>query len=93
MKKVRVTAKVIAIRHIDQGKTLRSGASGLSALLWRDISTAPRDGTRFLACSTKDDYEGVETLMWIDDMMFNVNSNNETRGDWWTHWMPKPPAP
>jgi len=60
--------------------------------LWQPIETMPKDGTFFLACN-KDDYSCIELLMYKDEILFNLNSLNETDLRHWTHWMPQPEPP
>lgn len=87
----------------DQGKTARAALSTLSAQVqdvagWHDISTAPQDGTTFLAIMAKA-YSPRATLCKVEDGKFFSPSQGEKFvvpgwNQWWpTHWMPLPAAP
>ena len=66
----------------------------LAAQQWRDIESAPRDGTWFLACSITKGWSATRIVRFHrpDDSM---PCNGE--GMLWpsapTHWQPLPPAP
>lgn len=65
---------------------------------WQDISTAPQDGTTFLAIMAKA-YSPRATLCKVEDGKFFSQSQGEKFvvpgwNQWWpTHWMPLPAAP
>ncbi|XHE12444.1 hypothetical protein PCC82_11665 [Agrobacterium deltaense] len=65
---------------------------------WHDISTAPQDGTTFLAIMAKA-YSPRATLCKVEDGKFFSPSQGEKFvvpgwNQWWpTHWMPLPAAP
>ncbi|QCM10317.1 hypothetical protein CFBP6625_08130 [Agrobacterium tumefaciens] len=65
---------------------------------WQDISTAPQDGTTFLAIMAKA-YSPRATLCKVEDGKFFSPSQGEKFvvpgwNQWWpTHWMPLPAAP
>ena len=63
---------------------------------WKDISTAPRDGTRFLAwgplwrCPFPAQFpDPVTTMVWIDTCEVEAKGRREYA----THWMPLPAPP
>lgn len=60
---------------------------------WRDISTAPKDGTRFLAFEQSGDY-CISECWWQHDFQewsgWQNDWDNEPNP---THWMPLPAAP
>lgn len=67
---------------------------------WRDMNTAPRDGSRFLAyVSSKNDEANIVEIWWEPDY---IESDYGMVGGWdddWdlNHqpkaWMPRPPQP
>jgi len=57
---------------------------------WRDISTAPRDGTAIKARLTNGD---VETIRWDDGLWSNVNDVEFFAERSLTGWMPQEPTP
>jgi len=63
---------------------------------WQDISTAPKDGTLFLAA--RDD-EWVTMVRWLVDEEAFYEVNNDPSDSWGfgpalpTHWMPLPAPP
>ena len=56
--------------------------------VWKDIATAPKDGTRIL-CS----YRGNRSFIarWRDDFSVFMDDWESWRDA--THWMPLPPSP
>lgn len=70
---------------------LRSAVTRLTADLqnqWRDISTAPKDGTEILALYDDDFRQVVTWDAMMDGWLVCENFYIEP-----THWMPLPPAP
>ncbi len=65
--------------------------SDLSALLWRDIGTAPKDGTHFLAFEKG---YGIHDCRW-DKSHDGGSGGFRTPHHGWrpTHWMPLPKEP
>lgn len=66
---------------------------------WQDLSTAPRDGSKFLAFTADFQYGAhfnfrVQEARWSgdspDDPVGHFQSEN---GQLVTHWMPLPPPP
>jgi hypothetical protein len=64
---------------------------------WHDISTAPKDGTRFLGAMSDGD---IETMFWTTSVWVRpggawVNEifRSDTREHAPTHWMPLPEPP
>lgn len=82
-------------------------ASGTQVGEWRDISSAPRDGTEILASwfheslqrfVTRIVYWTDEVYPWMDGKRYNWESVSEDRpnrylSDWFTHWQPLPAPP
>ena len=65
---------------------------------WQDISTAPKDGTRFVAVGNNYGLysEGQHTciVQWFRGCWMDVSEWNETSElKYLTHWMPLPPLP
>lgn len=83
---------------------MNSSDTGLDAVGWQDIETAPKDGTPFLAYHSFTFHDGTP------DQIMDVTAW-EVRGGFWfnrtatnyyqrcaenalpTHWMPLPPPP
>jgi len=69
----------------------------MNDLLWRDISTAPKDGTAIIAY-LPDEYYEVDIVHWDTDGKGGLAwcrarcVDGLSAGDP-THWMPLPPAP
>ena len=71
-----------------QKNALRLGAE--EALRWLPISSAPRDGSGFLA------YEygyGIQNCWWDEGHDYGGGFRNPHHGWSSTHWMPLPPPP
>ena len=71
---------------------------------WQDISTAPKDGSKFLVwthrCGFVVVYHDVDDPMPADIvpsghhlMVDDGKNEHELRGDYPTRWLPLPPAP
>ena len=65
---------------------------------WQDISTAPKDGTRFLAVGQNYglDSEAQHTCIaqWLAGCWVEVSDwNGASKLKYLTHWMPLPPLP
>lgn len=84
-------------------ETRRLSIANLAAIIdrhtapqWRDIESAPRDGTHIL-CHVPDDWSrlhGAESLVelwWDHDLLGWHNQRMGLMRP--THWMPKPPEP
>lgn len=61
---------------------------------WREIASAPRDGTWFLACATKPGWRATR-IVYFADPYDRLPIHGE--GNMWpsppTHWMPLPAPP
>lgn len=72
----------------------QQNAELLAAQQWRDVESAPRDGTWFLACSTKKGWAATRLVRFLrpDDSLPCAGD-----GNLWpsppTHWQPLPPPP
>ena len=65
---------------------------------WQDISTAPKDGTRFVAVGNNYGLysEGQHTCIaqWFRGCWMEVSEwNEDSELKYLTHWMPLPPLP
>lgn len=59
-------------------------------MTWQPIETAPRNGTRFLACNR----EGQIIIgRFVNRIAFAADSWGGVRDTEPTHWMPLPPPP
>ena len=89
------TARVLNAIH-DAAQALRTPPAPTEAVAWRDIATAPRDGTGFLVnCPHVED--GVSMMMWDANLFMMVSLFD---GKPWvsglerpTHWQPLPTPP
>ena len=78
-----------------QADSVPAPASGAK---WQDISTAPKDGTRFVAVGQNYglDSEKQHTCIaqWLDDCWIDVSDwHGASKLKYLTHWMPLPPLP
>ena len=65
---------------------------------WQDISTAPKDGTRFVAVGNNyglySETQHVCIAQWFRGCWMEASDWNETSElKYLTHWMPLPPLP
>ena len=65
---------------------------------WQDISTAPKDGTRFVAVGNNyglySEMQHVCIAQWFSGHWMEASDWNETSElKYLTHWMPLPPLP
>ena len=79
----------------DPAESVTAPASGAN---WQDISTAPKDGTRFVAVGQNYglDSEAQHTCIaqWFRGCWMEVSDWNEASElKYLTHWMPLPPLP
>ena len=83
-------------------KTMRAPADSVTAPAggadWQDISTAPKDGTRFVAVGQNYglDSEAQHTCIaqWLAGCWVEVSDwNGASKLKYLTHWMPLPPLP
>lgn len=75
-----------------------SGAAPAGGVDWQDISTAPKDGTRFVAVGQNYglDSEAQHTCIaqWLAGCWVEVSDwNGASKLKYLTHWMPLPPLP
>ena len=89
----RVAAAILAARA--PADSVLEDAGGAN---WQDISTAPKDGTRFVAVGNNYGLysEGQHTCIaqWFRGCWIDVSEWNETSElKYLTHWMPLPPLP
>ena len=80
---------------VPQADSVTAPAGGAN---WQDISTAPKDGTRFVAVGNNYGLysEGQHTCIaqWFRGCWMDVSEWNETSElKYLTHWMPLPPLP
>ncbi len=80
--------------------TLLATAALAAAWEWKPIETAPRDGTRFLACFLKNRYEQIFPIAWSENVYdegfgwtLDAGGSAVLMYDQLTHWMPLPPPP
>ena len=78
-----------------QAESVTAPASGAN---WQDISTAPKDGTRFVAVGQNYglDSEKQHTCIaqWLAGCWVEVSDwNGASKLKYLTHWMPLPPLP
>ena len=68
-----------------------SNASAAPVSAWQDISTAPKDGTNFVAVYG-DDFDGTFWILFWNNTCFECVSGGY-QVDHATHWMPLPAPP
>ena len=102
------TEPILKLRNPD-GPEAAARIRALEAMLeWRDISSAPKDGTRFLAWgylhddggpyeangqSFMGEFPGMHIACWDEEFSGFVDCNGGGSYDGLTHWMPLPAPP
>ena len=88
--------------YVDADRAARAPADSVTAPAggadWQDISTAPKDGTRFVAVGQNYglDSEAQHTCIaqWLAGCWVEVSDwNGASKLKYLTHWMPLPPLP
>jgi hypothetical protein len=82
-------ANDIYVSMVRASPTIASETEGGKAGEWRDIASAPRDGTKFLGITKS----GRMKVDWLDVTLSTSQFAHERGDNGYTHWQPLPAPP